>query len=202
MRNRNSLFNRVCEFINSVPVGTSYKANALINFCDGYEKSSYWKRSNSNEFYRTRCYQTYLKRAGFIKNVKRGEWLVIYHIPDHVTLSTVEKMIGYGQQPNHKVQHRMQLSDHVEVATRIAKQIADNSTYGAYGKSYSVDIKDTQFRTYDVCNPVDWNTAISYKTVENTKRVTDSELLQEVLLELRNMQDAITVIINKITNHR
>jgi hypothetical protein len=54
-----------------------------------------WKDSNSNPFYRTHTYKTYLKRTGFLSKVKQGVWRVEKHIPESYNLGTIEFLIGY-----------------------------------------------------------------------------------------------------------
>ena len=96
MRNKESLFNRVCEFINLHTPGDTYKASDLTAWCDGYERVTQYKRWNKNPFERTRKYQTMLKKSGIVTNVKRGEWKVNLHIPDWFTLAHANIMCGYN----------------------------------------------------------------------------------------------------------
>lgn len=95
MRNKESLFNRVCEFINLHTPGNTYKASDLTAWCDGYETVTAYKRWNKNPFERTRKYQTMLKYSGIVTNVKHGEWRVNLHIPDWFTLAHANVMCGY-----------------------------------------------------------------------------------------------------------
>lgn len=95
MRNQESLFNRVCEFINLHPPGNTYKSSDLTAWCDGYETVTAYKRWNKNPFERTRKYQTMLKYSGIVTNVKRGEWKVNLQIPDWFTLAHANIMCGY-----------------------------------------------------------------------------------------------------------
>jgi len=95
MRNKESLFNRVCEFINLHTPGNTYKASDLTSWCDGYETVTAYKRWNKNPFERTRKYQTMLKYSGIVTNVKHGEWRVNLHIPDWFTLAHANIMCGY-----------------------------------------------------------------------------------------------------------
>jgi hypothetical protein len=96
MRNKESLFNRVCEFINLHAPGDTYKASSLTAWCDGYERVTSYKRWNKNPFERTRKYQTMLKYSGIVTNVKRGEWKVNLQIPDWFTLAHANIMCGYS----------------------------------------------------------------------------------------------------------
>lgn len=95
MRKANGLFNRVCEFVNSRPPGTTYKTSELTAWCKGYEHVTAHKRRNSNPFYRTLTYQTQLKYSGIVSHVKRGEWRVDLRIPDWFTTAHAETVAGY-----------------------------------------------------------------------------------------------------------
>jgi hypothetical protein len=94
-RNPDSLFSAVVNFINDVPVGTTYRTRDLRDATDGIEIVTAYKRWNNNPSERTLKYQTMLKRGGFVKNVKRGEWQVLLHVPEWFTLSHLNVIIGY-----------------------------------------------------------------------------------------------------------
>lgn len=81
MRQQNSLFNKVVEFINNTKVGDTYRVSDLIAYAGPHEVTTWYKKSNGNPNYRIRSYQTMLK-GPFLKNVKRGEWKVLQHIPE------------------------------------------------------------------------------------------------------------------------
>ena len=81
MRQSNSLFNKVVEFINNTKVGDTYRVSDLIAYAGPYEVTTWYKKSNGNPNYRIRSYQTML-RGPFLQNVKRGEWKVLQHIPE------------------------------------------------------------------------------------------------------------------------
>lgn len=94
MRQKHSLFNRVCNFINSVDVDSTYKTKQYISHCSPYEsEATSWKKKHPT--YRTSQYQSYLKRAGFIRNVKRGEWQVLRHIPEWFDLGHLSIVLMY-----------------------------------------------------------------------------------------------------------
>ena len=95
MRKQGSLFSTVVNYINTVPVGKTYKVADLIKETRGVEYVTWWKSRNDGA-YRTRTYQTYLKRLGFLKNVKRGEWQVVAHIPEWLDLGVANYAIGYN----------------------------------------------------------------------------------------------------------
>jgi hypothetical protein len=94
MRKQGSLFSTVVNYINTIPVGQTYKVADLIKETRGAEQLTWWKSLN-DEAYRTRTYQTYLKRAGFLENVKRGEWKVVASIPDWLDSGVLNCILGY-----------------------------------------------------------------------------------------------------------
>ena len=96
MRKDGSLFSTVVDFINAIPVGCTYNSSELVNATRGVEDVTWWKRTSSNEAYRTRTYQTYLSRLGYLENVKRGEWKVLAHVPEWLDLGVVNFAMGYS----------------------------------------------------------------------------------------------------------
>ena len=90
MRQPDSLFNHSCTYVNTVTVGNTFTSAEYITAIGHNENVTHWKRSNKNLHYTCHQYKGYLKRAGFISNVKRGTWKVERHIPewfDHGHLS-------------------------------------------------------------------------------------------------------------------
>jgi hypothetical protein len=81
MNTKPNLFQSVKNFINSKGVGNTFTTKELCAAMDGIESVTRWKSISSNEFYRTHTYRTYLKRLGFISNIKRGLWKVDVKIP-------------------------------------------------------------------------------------------------------------------------
>ena len=81
MNTKPNLFQSVKNFINSKGVGNTFTTKELCAAMDGIESVTRWKSISSNEFYRTHTYRTYLKRLGFISNIKRGLWKVDVLIP-------------------------------------------------------------------------------------------------------------------------
>lgn len=104
MRNPESLFSSVVEFINNVPVGSTYKSKDICEHTRGIEEVTRWKSWSNNPSYRTRTYQTYLRHAGFLQNVSYGTWKVIKHIPDWFTLSDINKLLGYTHSVSDKLE--------------------------------------------------------------------------------------------------
>ena len=70
MRQPNSLFNHSCEFINSIPVGKTFTSAEYIAAIGHRENVTSWKRHSKNPHYNCHQYKGYLRRAGFISNVK------------------------------------------------------------------------------------------------------------------------------------
>jgi len=84
MRNQESLFNAVAQFINEQPIGSTFSTQEYLNRVACYENITRWKQSNKSCTYRCHSYKGMLKKY-FILNVKRGSWKVIAHIPDWFT---------------------------------------------------------------------------------------------------------------------
>ncbi len=94
MKEKN-LFKAIKTFINNTPVGETFTTKQLIAEVGENETLTWWKDRNSNPFYRTHTYKAYLRRAGFLSNVKYGVWKVEKHIPELYNLGTIEFLIGY-----------------------------------------------------------------------------------------------------------
>ena len=99
MRKQGSLFSTVVNYINTIPVGQTYKVADLIKETRGAEELTWWKSLN-DEAYRTRLYQGYLRSLGFLENVKRGEWKVVAHVPEWLNSGVVNCAKGYKQTYN------------------------------------------------------------------------------------------------------
>jgi hypothetical protein len=95
MRNINSQFNEICEFVNSVPVGQTFTTQEYLNAVGHTENSTQWKRRNGNDYYICHQYKGYLRRGGFLKNIKRGLWEVKQHIPAWFDLGHLQYLLGY-----------------------------------------------------------------------------------------------------------
>jgi hypothetical protein len=92
---KKNLFQAVKTFINNTPVGETFTTKQLIAEVGENETLTWWKDVNSNPFYRTHTYKAYLRRAGFLSNIKYGVWEVKNHIPESYNLGTIEFLIGY-----------------------------------------------------------------------------------------------------------
>jgi hypothetical protein len=99
MRKQGSLFSTVVNYINTIPAGQTYKVADLIKETRGAEEITWWK-SRTDEAYRTRLYQGYLRSLGFLENVKRGEWKVVAHIPEWLNSGVVNCAKGYKETYN------------------------------------------------------------------------------------------------------
>jgi hypothetical protein len=92
---KKNLFQAVKTYINGVEVGETFTTKHLIDMVGDHEVSTGWKQSNQNPYYRTHSYKSYLRRTGFISSPKRGVWKIEKHIPEFVTLGTIEFLLGY-----------------------------------------------------------------------------------------------------------
>jgi hypothetical protein len=92
---KKNLFSAVKTFINNTPVGQTFTTKQLIASVGNQEEPSRWKTWNNNPFYRTHTYKAYLRRTGFLSNIKYGVWEVSKHIPESYNLGTIEFLIGY-----------------------------------------------------------------------------------------------------------
>jgi hypothetical protein len=80
-------FQSVKKFINA-RVGSTFTTKEFHDAMLGIESNTRWKFHN-NKFYRSNTYRTYLKRLGYLKNPKRGEWQVVKSIPSWLNLGHV-----------------------------------------------------------------------------------------------------------------
>jgi len=96
MRKTDSLFNKACQFINTVPVGSTFTSKEYISAIGSSEQLTWWKRISGNYHYNCHQYKGYLGRAGFITNTSRGHWRVERHIPSWFTLGHLQHILGYN----------------------------------------------------------------------------------------------------------
>ena len=111
-----SLFQEVKRFINIRAVGSTYNSSELCNYTRGTEEVTWWKSRNNNESYRTRTYQTYLKRLGFLKNIKRGVWQVVAHIPEWLDSGHVNCALGYMYGRSYKGEYSNDIQRRIDFA--------------------------------------------------------------------------------------
>ena len=95
MRYPNSLFDRACRFINSIPVGATYTTQDYLSAVGQYEKDTRWKQLSNNRHYTTYGYRSLLRATGFTKQVKRGVWVVTKHIPEWFDYGHLNTLRGY-----------------------------------------------------------------------------------------------------------
>jgi len=95
MRKSQSLFNYVCVFVNTIPIGEEFTSKQFITAVGSKENSTRWKRINGDNHYNCHQYKGYLRKTGFIKNVKHGTWRVERHIPAWFTLGHLQFILGY-----------------------------------------------------------------------------------------------------------
>jgi len=94
MRKHNSLFDQVCNYINSQEIGSTFTVHNLYNSVN--ENYTPWKRGYRDPNYVTRLYCGYLRHAGVLSKNKRGTWTVLAKIPDAVNTFNVYG-IGYNK---------------------------------------------------------------------------------------------------------
>ena len=132
MKEKN-LFNAVKTFINGIPVGNLFTTGFLIDMVGDDEVLTRWKDSNSNPFYRTHTYKTYLKRTGFLSKVKQGVWRVEKHIPESYNLGTIEFLIGYkGKTYNGMTREEILREEILNDTMRIEDTVEFNNKFGTY----------------------------------------------------------------------
>ena len=85
-----NIYKEVTSYINTVPVGATFTTNEFHAHMAGLGY-----RDSYQPHYRINTYRTYLRSAGFVTNVKRGLWRVVYHIPESVSLRMLETAKGY-----------------------------------------------------------------------------------------------------------
>ena len=95
MRITNSLFDRTCRFINSIPVGENYTTQEYISAVGQYENNTRWKTYSNNRYYTTYGYRSLLRATGFTKQVKRGVWVVLKHVPYWFDYGHLNTLAGY-----------------------------------------------------------------------------------------------------------
>lgn len=87
MRKEKTLFAQIVNFINSQPVGTTFRVRDLYSQVN--ERSTPWKRRHNDPNYQTRWYCGQLRHRKVLAKNKRGTWTVLAHIPDFVTSSMI-----------------------------------------------------------------------------------------------------------------
>lgn len=88
MRKPNSLFDQVCKFINSLPIGSIFETNDL--YSNTNEEATHYKQEYSDIHQTVRYYRWFLIQAGCVEKLGKCKWKVTAHIPDEVTLTMVK----------------------------------------------------------------------------------------------------------------
>jgi len=90
-----SLFNEVKKFFSAAE--NQNRELTSKEFCDamsGHEVSTFWKRMNC-PFYRSYTYRCYLKRLGFVKQVRHGVWEIVAPVPEWLNSGVTNFLLGY-----------------------------------------------------------------------------------------------------------
>jgi len=95
MIKQGTIYSTVVNFINSYKLGETYTSEDFKNALE--EKTYGSRRCYNGQWYRVRTYQTYLKSAGFITNVRKGVWRINYHVPHWMSLYALETLRGYKE---------------------------------------------------------------------------------------------------------
>ena len=153
-----SLFQEVKRFINIRAVGSTYESRELCNYTRGIEEVTWWKARCNNESYRTRTYQTYLKRLGFLKNVRRGIWQIVAHVPEWLDSGHVNCALGYTygewdpiekcwSKPSYKGLTSAQIKERIDRAIKMQQPALINHEPEAQSLSNGL----ATFQTIDPC---------------------------------------------------
>ena len=90
-----SLFEEVKKYLQVQTLNEEFPVKDLIQTVGEHEYCTRWKRRN-DPFYRTRQYLSYMRRCGYVENVKYGIWKVVQPIPSKLTSYTISKQLGYA----------------------------------------------------------------------------------------------------------
>jgi len=125
-----NLFQSVKSFVNAKKVGDTFTTREFHIAMSSIEQTTWWKRMNNNQFYRSNTYRTYLKRLGFLEIVRRGLWKVKCHVPEWLDSGHVNSYLGYTYEarschmPSKHATYKGMTRD--EIMTKIKTHIADN----------------------------------------------------------------------------
>ena len=129
MRNQESLFNAVAQFINEQPIGSTFSTQEYLNRVACYENITRWKQSNKSCTYRCHSYKGMLKKY-FLLNVKRGSWKVIAHIPDWFTTAHLWTLNFYANTYKHRYENGKYHFDPTPRSSMTRDQILDKLSQG------------------------------------------------------------------------
>ena len=90
-----SLFNEVKKFFSAqANLNRELTSKEFCNAMSGHEVSTFWKRLNS-PFYRSYTYRCYLKRLGFVKQIRHGVWEIVAPVPEWLNSGVTNFLLGY-----------------------------------------------------------------------------------------------------------
>ena len=90
-----SLFNEVKKFFSTqANLNRELTSKEFCNAMSGHEVSTFWKRMNS-PFYRSYTYRCYLKRLGFVKQIRHGVWEIVAPVPEWLNSGVTNFLLGY-----------------------------------------------------------------------------------------------------------
>lgn len=95
MIKQGTLYAAVINFINSHNIGDVYTSVEFKAALEDITRRHRQHLKYNGQWYRCRTYQTYLRRLGLIKNIQRGKWEIVYHVPSWMTLYALETIMGY-----------------------------------------------------------------------------------------------------------
>jgi len=155
-----SLFQEVKRFINIRSVGSTYMSSELCNYTRGTEEVTHWKSRNNNESYRTRTYQSYLRRLGFIKNVRRGVWQVVAHIPEWLNSGHVNLALGYSYGKSYQGEYINDIKKKIDLVVGLHRSNASfdlnylKTDFLGLNKEEKPTSSDNGLATFQVIDPI------------------------------------------------
>lgn len=90
-----SLFQYFKDYLQYQVLNEEFLVKDLIQAVGEHECLTRWKAFHSNPYYRTRQYLSYMRRCGYVENVKYGRWKVVQPISADLTLYDVKAKLGY-----------------------------------------------------------------------------------------------------------
>lgn len=91
-----SLFQYFKGYLQDQVLNEQFLVKDLIQAVGEHEYTTHWKARN-DPYYRTRQYLSYMRRCGYVENVKYGIWKVVQPIPADLTLYDVNAKLSYVQ---------------------------------------------------------------------------------------------------------
>lgn len=91
---KKNLFKAIVTELSILLHGNQFDSKDLIAVTLPHRNITRWNASNGNPNYRLHTYKSYLRRAGFIKQVCKGTWEVVVPIPADLTCNVLELVCG------------------------------------------------------------------------------------------------------------